>query len=86
VLALTLKRLSDDWQKAYQHGIYLAETFVDVSRFEGTCYKAANWRYVGLTRGSAKKGNAYQFHGQSKAVYLYPLDRYFKRGLTDDQG
>jgi len=86
VLAFTLKRLSDDWQKAYQHDIYLAETFVDVSRFQGTCYKAANWRYVGLTRGSAKKGNAYQFHGQSKAIYLYPLDRHFRRGLTDDQG
>ena len=86
VLAFTLKHLSDDWQKAYQHGIYLAETFVDVSRFEGTCYKAANWRYVGLTRGSAKKGNVYQFHGQSKAVYLYPLDRHFRRRLTDDQG
>lgn len=86
VLAFTLKHLSDDWQKAYQHGIYLAETFVDVSRFQGTCYKAANWRYVGLTRGSSKKGNAYQFHGQSKAVYLYPLDRHFRRRLTDDQG
>jgi hypothetical protein len=86
VLAFTLKRLSDDWQKAYQHGIYLAETFVDVSRFQGTCYKAANWRYVGLTRGSAKKGNAYQFHGQSKAIYLYPLDRHFRKGLIDDQG
>ena len=84
VLAVTLKRLSDDWQAAYHHRIYLAETFVDVSRFQGTCYKAANWRCVGLTRGSAKKGNAYQFHGQSKAVYLYPLDRHFKRALTDD--
>lgn len=84
-LALTLKRLSDDWSDVYRHQIYLAETFVDVSRFSGTCYKAANWQFVGLTRGSAKKGNAYQFHGQSKAVYLYPLDRHFKRELTDDQ-
>ena len=86
VLALTLKRLSDDWQNAYGHRIYLAETFVDTSRFQGTCYKAANWRCVGLTRGSAKKGNRYQFHGHVKAVYLYPLDRHFKRWLTDDQG
>jgi hypothetical protein len=86
VLALTLKRLNDDWQNDYHHRIYLAETFVDISRFQGTCYKAANWRFVGLTRGSAKKGNDYQFHGQSKAVYLYPLDRHFKRALTDDQG
>ena len=86
VLASNLKRLSDDWQRTYHHQVHLAETFVDVSRFQGTCYKAANWRFVGLTRGSAKKGNTYQFHGQSKAVYLYPLSRHFRRKLTDDQG
>jgi hypothetical protein len=86
ILAFNLKRLSDDWQKRYQHPIHLAETFVDVSRFQGTCYKAANWCFVGLTLGSAKKGNFYQFHGQSKAVYLYPLSRRFKKELTDDQG
>jgi len=86
VLALNLKRLSDDWQNVYNHRIHLAETFVDTSRFQGTCYKAANWRYVGQTKGNGKKGNDYQFHGQAKAVYLYPLDRNFKRELTDDQG
>lgn len=86
VLALNLRRLSDDWQNAYQHRVYLAETFVDTSRFQGTCYKASNWLCVGQTRGSAKKGNEYQFHGQSKAVFLYPLDRHFRRRLTDEQG
>lgn len=86
VLALALRRLHDDWHKAYQHPVYLAETFIDVSRFAGTCYKAANWQCVGYTKGSAKKGNAYQFHGQAKAVYIYPLDRRFRRRLTDDQG
>lgn len=86
VLALTLKRLSDDWQTVYHHRICLAETFVDVSRFAGTCYKAANWHCVGLTSGNAKKGNEYQFHGQPKAVYLYPLDRNFRKELTCDQG
>ncbi|MBW2219937.1 MAG: DUF4338 domain-containing protein [Deltaproteobacteria bacterium] len=86
ILALNLRRLSDDWHNAYNHPIHLAETFVDTSRFQGTCYKAANWRYVGQTKGSGKKGNDYQFHGQSKAVYLYPLDRHFKRKLNNDQG
>jgi hypothetical protein len=86
VLALNLKRLSDDWRNAYNHPVCLAETFVDTARFKGTCYKAANWRYVGHTQGSAKKGNAYQFHGQSKAVYLYPLERHFRRQLCNDQG
>lgn len=86
ILALNLRRLSDDWHNAYNHPIHLAETFVDTSRFQGTCYKAANWRYVGQTKGSSKKGNDYQLHGQPKAVYLYPLDRNFKRELNDDQG
>jgi len=86
VLALNLKRLSDDWQNIYNHRVYLVETFVDTSRFKGTCYKAANWQYVGQTSGSAKKGNDYLYHGQPKAVYLYPLHRNFRRLLNDDQG
>jgi hypothetical protein len=86
VLALNLRRLSADWQRIYGHPIYLAETFVDISRFEGTCYRAANWLCVGQTKGSAKKGNAYRYHGQPKALYLYPLHRHFRRYLLDDQG
>jgi hypothetical protein len=86
VLALSLRRLSADWQRIYGHPVYLAETFVDISRFEGTCYRAANWVFVGQTKGSAKKGNAYLYHGQPKAIYLYPLHRHFRRYLLDDQG
>ena len=86
ILALNCKRLSHDWYKRYQHRLLLTETFVDTARFAGTCYKAANWLYVGHTRGSAKRGNRYQHHGQSKAVYLYPLNRHFKKELAGDQG
>lgn len=86
ILSMGLKRLNADWERVHHHPLYLAETFVDLSRFHGTCYKAANWKYAGQTKGSAKKGNDYQRHGQSKAVYLYPLDRQFKRKLVDDQG
>ncbi len=85
ILALSLRRLSADWQQRYGHPIVLAETFVDLSRFAGTCYQAANWIYVGQTKGSAKRGNTYYYHGQPKAVYLYPLHRQFKR-LLNDQG
>lgn len=86
ILALNLKRLSDDWQNIYNHRVYLVETFVDTSRFKGTCYKAANWQYIGQTSGSAKKGNDYLYHGQPKAVYLYSLHRKFRSLLNDDQG
>jgi len=85
-LSLNLKRLSADWQKKYGHPLYLAESFVDISRFEGICYKASNWSYVGLTKGSAKKGNDYHYHGQKKGVYLYPLHRHYRRLLNSDQG
>ena len=86
ILASNLKCLSDDWQKAFNHRVYLAETFVDQSRFAGTCYKASNWHYVGQTSGSAKKGNQYSYHGQQKAVYLYPLHRDFRRLLNNEKG
>lgn len=75
VLSLNLKRLSSDFQKVYGHPVYLAETFVDISRYKGTCYKAANWRYVGLTSGYSKSGDKYYKTNQPKAVYLYPLMR-----------
>ena len=86
ILAQNLRRLSADWQRIYGHPIYLAETFVDISRFKGTCYRAANWIFVGQSKGSAKKGNAYLYHGQPKAIYLYPLHRHFRRRLLNDQG
>jgi len=81
VLAANLRRLSRDWEEVYGHGVVLAETFVDLSRFRGTCYRASNWVCVGETRGWSKSGGAYQFHGQPKAVWLYPLRRDFKEQL-----
>lgn len=86
ILSLSAGRLSHDWEQTYAHPVYLAETFVDIARFKGTCYRAANWIEIGRTKGSAKKGNDYQYHGQPKAIYLYPLHRHFRRFLLDDQG
>ena len=77
VLSANLRRLSRDWQAVYGHPVVLAESFVDRSRFEGTCYRASNWRCVGQTEGWAKRGRTYSFHGQPKSVWLYPLARDF---------
>ena len=43
VLSLSLRRLSPDMEAAQGHPVLVAETFVDPSRFEGTCYRASNW-------------------------------------------
>jgi len=60
VLGMSVRGLSRAWQARYGHPVVLAETFVDLSRFAGTCYRAANWHYLGSTQGHAKRGNAAQ--------------------------
>lgn len=75
ILGANLRRLCADWQTRYHHPVWLAETFVDTSRFHGGCYRASNWVHVGQTAGWAKRGASYSFHGHAKAVFLYPLDR-----------
>ena len=81
VLALSAKRISDDWLRIYNHPLWLLETFVEQQRFKGTCYKAANWICVGQTKGTAKRGHDHLFHGKIKDVYLYPLRKGFKDSL-----
>jgi hypothetical protein len=62
--------------KIYSHPVTLLETFVDQSRFQGTCYKAANWNLIGETVGRGKYG-AMKGVCSTKAVWIYPLvDRY----------
>jgi len=68
VLALNIKTISNHWIKIYQHPLYLLETFVDQSKFKGTCYKAANWTRVGQTKGIAKSGHDHLVHGNIKDV------------------
>lgn len=75
VLAANLRRLRRDWEAAYGHPVLLAETFVDLSRFRGTCYRASNWQALGQTRGFSRVGASYERNGAAKAVFVYPLDR-----------
>jgi hypothetical protein len=84
VLALCVRRLSSDWQAAWGHPLLLAETFVD-SRFKGTCYRAANWTYLGQTAGRSKRGNDYSYNDAPKAVFVYPLHRHACRLLRESE-
>lgn len=73
VLGLTLRRLSSDWLSRYGHPIVLAETFIDLDRFAGTCYKAAGWLHLGETSGYGRTGGQYFFHGKKKSIWVYPV-------------
>jgi len=54
ILAQMAKVVPLDWQRVYNHRVYYFETFVDKQRFAGSCYKAANWIYLGDTTGRGK--------------------------------
>jgi len=74
VLALCQRRLASDWQAAFGHGVVLLETFVDPQRFRGTVYRAANWVYVGNTKGFRRTRGGYTALPQSpKMVFVQPL-------------
>ena len=73
LLAQQIGYLKRDWERKYGVRLEFLETFVDPSRFRATSYRAANWIYVGRTQGYAKTRNGFEYHGQSKEVYVYPL-------------
>ncbi|KLU63517.1 hypothetical protein CEB3_c00940 [Peptococcaceae bacterium CEB3] len=60
----------------------LLETFVDQERYRGTCYKAANWSYVGETKGRGKWDRLNEYKLPVKDIYLYPLRKNFCEILT----
>jgi len=78
VLARTLSRLSADWEARYGTHVWLVESFVDPARFHGTCYRAANWSFLGYSSGSSKRGPGYVYHGVLKEVYVYALEPRFR--------
>ncbi|MCK5232658.1 MAG: DUF4338 domain-containing protein, partial [Desulfobulbaceae bacterium] len=56
ILSMAIRKLPEDWQKHYGIQPVLMESFVETERFAGTCYKAANWLYIGKTKGRGKLG------------------------------
>jgi len=77
-LGAALRRLSADWETKYGHPVALAETFVDRSRFRGTCYRAANWIHQGATTGRTRQDRYTTLKVPVKDVYLYPVRSDFR--------
>lgn len=84
-LGVVARRLSSDWRDKYGHGIYLLESFVDRSRFQGCCYQAANWICAGQTQGRSRNDRARTRSVGCKDLYLLGLDRRFRQVLQQPQ-
>lgn len=82
LLGRMVRVLPRDWESVYRHPVLFLETFVDTERFSGTCYKAANWRYLGDTTGRGKNDHTYKKNRSIKAVWGYPLTADFRQRMT----
>ncbi len=81
ILGLLARRIRSDWMAKYGHPVALLETFVDRSRFRGTCYRAANWQCVGQTQGRSRQDRYSNMSVPIKDIYLYPLSPKFREEL-----
>jgi Domain of unknown function (DUF4338) len=82
-LAMVIRRLPGDWQECYGFKPVLLETFVDTTRFHGTCYKASNWLHVGDTKGRGKLDRYSTFSEPVKSIWLRPLSPDFRQRLKE---
>jgi hypothetical protein len=81
ILGRIMRRLSHDWLCRYGHPVHLVETFVEKDRFKGTCYKAANWKLLGQTKGRSRQDRYSKLSVPVKDILAYPLCKNFRNEL-----
>jgi len=82
ILGSVMRRIKQDWMAKYAHPIHMVETFVECNLFKGTCYRAANWKCVGQTKGRSRQdANHTQLSVPVKDILLYPLTKNFRQAL-----
>jgi DNA-binding phage protein len=79
-LALVMRRLRGDWLRRFGYEPVLVETFV-APPWRGTCYRAANWVYLGQTTGQGRQDRQYARTGVIRQIFVYPLLRDWRRAL-----
>jgi hypothetical protein len=81
ILSRCARELPLHWQARYGYRPVLLETFVERERFQGTSYKAANWRYLGDTQGRGKLDRYHAAGLPIKQIYAYALAKNFREVL-----
>lgn len=83
-LSLAAKQIQSDWLHEFCYAPVLLETFVDRQHFEGTCYKASNWLYLGRTKGKGRNATSHKPNRSKKDIYVYPLEKNFRACLKGE--
>lgn len=82
ILSESSEKVLVDWLAYYSVTPTLVETFVQMSRFKGTCYKASNWTELGTTRGFSKKGTNYVANHEPKMIFVYGLTKQIRKRIS----
>ena len=78
ILGRMAKLLPRDWERVYGHPVHYLETFVDPQRNRGTCYRAANWIFLGRTTGRGNNAPTRRPRVPVKEILGLPLSRRFR--------
>lgn len=81
ILGRMARILAEQWERVYGHPVVFLETFVDPTRYRGTCYRAANWVLLGRTTGRGKDDLTHKPNRPIKDILGYPLSRRFRKFL-----
>lgn len=88
ILGMAIRKFPDDFEERYGYRPLLLESFVDTDHYTGACYKAANWQWIGQTKGIERQGIPNEKTESIKDIYIYPLKDDFrvKMGLDKESG
>jgi hypothetical protein len=78
VLSLAAGQIQGDWRERYGYEPVLLESFVDLARGQGGCYRAANWQGIGISAGRGRQDRQHQAQVGRKVVWVYPLQKDFR--------
>ena len=85
VLGQINRQIRAHWQESWGYSPVLMETFVDPAYYQGICYKAANWQYLGMTTGQGlvRKGKSYST--SPKKIFVKPLTKNYRNMLCSEK-
>jgi hypothetical protein len=81
VLGKAVATLRADWQKRHGYCPAVVETFVDVSRFQGISYRAANWMALGMTQGRGRQDARHRAEAGRKWILVFRLTKHWQQEL-----
>ena len=82
-LSLATKQIGADWLETHGYKPALIETFVDTTKYSGTCYQAANWQHIGKTKGRGRFAPTNECKQSIKDIYIYPIEPDWQHTLTN---